>query len=419
MDKETNRKVSMKKVIIPLFVLIISLMTGMPVFAGDAPEEGFNYSGYMRGGVAGNAEGHAVPGANQMKADGAYNNSRFGNESNYSEHELSYTGYGDEMWWKVATRIAFDFPGFPEGWHNLSDYGYGIIMPEAYVRMGWFDKSVSVWAGNRYNDSIAIDLYDYYINDLSSAYGVGVDGIDLNRLTLDAAYLMSYNADDPTETLHSFVLHPHIPVGPGTFSFKAVPTIATGTDGSKGGAILEATYGMNSFFGLLEGSTQIFGYYDFGTGINDVKYTYVDMDAYRAGGGVQGSAVFNEKWSMKTAAFVEARGNQNSEESADGVWTSFALRPYYAFTKTFGLTAEYDFDHFSYAADSTTSTVNRFTLAPTITLDSSGTVFSNPVIQFYMTYAVGDLDQTAAENVLLDGKDDMGFKYGVSFTVSW
>jgi maltoporin len=129
---------------------------------------------------------------------------------------------------------------------------------------------------------------------------------------------------------------------------------------------------------------------------------------------LQGGVEFSDKVSMKTTLMVEARGNQNPTE--DGIWTAFAVRPYYAFTNAFGLTFEYDLDYFIYDDDAVdASMLNRFTLAPTITIDSNGTVFSDPVIHAFVSYAMGDMDST----VLIDGQDDQGFKYGFSFSVGW
>lgn len=193
----------MKKILL----LLVVLFSAVFLFA-EVPDAGFSYSGYARGGISGNAQGEALAGNNQFTANGAYNQARFGNESNYSEHLFRFTGLGDEMWWQANTRIALDIPGFPQGWNNISDLDYGIILPEAYLRMGWNEKPVSVWVGNRYHDSIAIDMYDYYINDMSGAYGAGVDGIDLGAATLDTAYFMSYD-ETADGTLHSFMLRPH------------------------------------------------------------------------------------------------------------------------------------------------------------------------------------------------------------------
>lgn len=210
------------------------------------------------------------------------------------------------------------------------------------------------------------------------------------------------------------MLRPHFTVGGNRLSLKIVPSVATGPGDAKYGAIFEADYNLESFLGFAEGSSQIFGYYDFGTGVNNNEYSYHDSDAYRTGGGLQGGAVFGESLSMRTTLMVEARGNQDA--ASDGIWTAFAIRPYYAINKFFGLTFEYDLDYFMYDDDAAEdSMLNRFTLAPTLTIDSDGTVFSDPVIHAYVSYAIGDMDSS----VLIDGKDDQGFMYGISFSIGW
>ncbi|MBF9018032.1 MULTISPECIES: carbohydrate porin [unclassified Oceanispirochaeta] len=409
----------MKKVLFLFAVLLCAA-----VLSAEAPDAGFSYSGYARGGIAGNARGEALGTANPFTANGAYSQARFANESNYSEHLFRFTGLGDAMWWQINTRIALDIPGFPKGWNNISDLEYGIILPEAYIRMGWNEKPVSVWVGNRYHDSIGINMYDYYINDMSGAYGGGVDGIALGSSTLDTGYFMAYGGSDNAAavspaieregTIHSLMVRPHFSLGDNRLSFKVVPSFATGSDDARYGGIFEADFEMSSFFGLAEGSTQFFGYYDLGTGVNNSEYCYYETDAYRTGGGFQGGAEFSDKISMRTTVMIESRGNQDS--ASDGIWTAFAIRPYYGFTNMFGITFEYDLDYFIYDDTSNDeSMLNRFTLAPTLTIDSNGTVFSDPVIHAFVTYAIGDMDAS----VLLEDQDDQGFKYGLSFSVGW
>ncbi len=407
----------MKRILVLLTLCLIPVM----VFA-DAPQSGFSYHGYARGGVAGNAQGEAVAGGGHFTVDGGFNQSRLGNEGNYSEHLLKYVGVGENMWWAMNTRFALTFDSYAIGWNGLDMPGNGFVLPEAYLQLGWNDSDLVVWAGNRYHDSIGMGLYDYYINDMSNAHGVGVDGISMGSAgNLSLAYMMGYSDEtdegeivDRNGTIHSFVLRPHFNAGPGTLSFKIAPQIATSADGNNYGAILEASYGMDSFLGFAEGDSQFFGYYDFGTGVGNFEWSDADTDAYRAGAGFQGGATLSDAWSLKAAAMTEARGNQNVD--SDGIWNTVAIRPFYSFTSNFGLMFEYGFDHFMNFETEEHTFMNRVTLAPTMTLDTGSSVFSDPIIMFYMTYAHGDI---ADEAVLIDGYDEHGIKYGVMFQVGW
>ncbi len=409
-------------------ILGIMILCLIPVMAfAEAPQEGFSYHGYARGGVAGNAQGEAVAGGGHFTVDGAFNNSRLANEGNYSEHLLKYVGVGENMWWAMNTRFALTFDNAAIGWNGLDMPGNGFVLPEAYLQLGWNDSDLVVWAGNRYHDSIGLGQYDYYINDMSNAHGVGVDGISMGSYgNLSLAYMMGYSDTengvdtdgnpvyDRDGTIHSFVARPHFNAGPGTLSFKIAPQVATSADGTNYGAILEASYNMNSFFGFAEGNTEFFGYYDFGTGVGNFEWSDADTDAYRTGAGFQSGATLTDALSLKATVMTEARGNQNVAK--DGIWNTAAIRPFYSFTNNFGMMMEYGFDHFMNFETEEHKFMNRVTLAPTMTLDTGSSVFSDPIIMFYMTYAYGDI---AGEDVLIDGYDEHGIKYGVMFQVGW
>ncbi len=397
-----------------IFLILVALAS--PFSFGQ--EEGFAYHGYARGSVGVNVWGKAISTEGAFTAPGAYGRPRFGNEMNYSEHTLQYTGLGYRLWWKVQTTLALEFPGFPEGWHRLSQSSDNdLILAEAFATIGWVDGGPSFWVGNRYDDSINLDMYDYYINDLSSSYGYGADNIGLGPVTLSLAYLVGYDESAHSGrggTIHSFVFRPSITFeGGGTLGFKIVPSLATGPRTPRGGAIVETTFSMDSFFTLLEGNIEFFGYYDFGTGVNDSSYAFYNPQTIRTGLGFQGGVVVNDLLSCKFTALGEAKMGQVPDS---GIWLTSAFRPYFRLGDFWGIALEGSYDYFRSLSTGDPSHIGRLTLAPTLTLDKENSVFSNPTFYIFTTYAIGD----ARSDVVIPVKDyNQALKFGAAFTVNW
>ncbi len=397
------------------------------------PKAGFDFSGYMRGGVSGNAYGEATQtpgddGKNQFTVDGGYSQARLGNESNYGEYAFLYSGLGESMWYTTTFRLALDDPDFSKGWKSAASTPGNLILAEAYLRLGWYDNKATVWAGNRYNDSVGIELYDYYINDLSNAYGGGVDNWAIGNSQWDFAYMISYDyaegaSDGSNSTLNSIVVSPTVPLGAGDLTLKIVPSVAITDAGNKNGAVTEALYSMNNIGGSENNNISFFGYYTFGTGVYTVEYNDAiadqDNSTYRTGGGTQMGFQVSDNVGIKAVTMVEARGNY-ADAKTNGIWTTAAIRPFISVYENIGLMLEYDFDYFVYADDDTSANVqNRVTIAPTLTLDSKASIFSDPLLYVFASYARGEFANTTSNSTLLHDDSKQGFKYGIAFSLGW
>ena len=206
--------ITMKRIALILF-LFLTCTAALPLMAQEqapretinpaAPREyiiydsgGFIFGAYLRAAINMNIRAEAIDGTLYWDVENGYNGMRFMNEGNYSEWLFAFETPEDERekWWGGAYfRPAIDIPSFSYGWFNISDESYGLLIPEAYVRLG-YGSGVSFWAGRRYNTKIAVGMMDYNVANLDGN-GVGVENINLWSGSLNVHYLFSY---DPTVT---------------------------------------------------------------------------------------------------------------------------------------------------------------------------------------------------------------------------
>ena len=387
----------------------------------------------MRVGLHRNIYANMMEGVGWWNVENGYNGMRFMNEGNYSEWLLAYESPRDDpSWWGGAyLRIAFDIPEFTAGWSSISNLVYGVIIPEAFFRLGYSDYSWNFWIGRRYNNKVAVNMMDYYIANLDGN-GFGMEGISIGAASLDINWLYSYNNGDPIGSINdkladlftypgkntlAFVIR-SLPAGPGKFTFIIAPsfqsggTVAISEDGNGvvdgtatypygGGGFLTAKYYLHGFFGL-DGETEFYASGGFGSGANQLADT--DLGNYGTSDfsvftGFQGFVLVNETVSWRATLHYEHRSWETDKN-----FLSFGFRPLFRLAPLFSIQLEYDLE----AAIDTGKMGNRITLAPTF-LPKNGDTTSSLQIMPYITYGYGDFQ----------GGDGIAVSKGSKHKLTW
>ena len=415
----------MKKILLIIAVLLYALLTlgaetgeiisnTNPGQSGIIPDEarelilfdnnGFIFGSYMRVGLHRNADANMMEGAGWWNVQNGYNGQRFMNEGNYNEWLMAYESPRDDpSWWGGAyLRIAFDIPEFSNAWANISGSDYGVILPEAFFRLGYSEKSWNFWLGRRYNDKVALNMMDYYIANLDGN-GFGIENIEIGTATMDFNWLFSYDPNAPIsgtdftypgKNTWAFVFR-GVQTGPGTFTFFLAPSLQSGgtakidtgsgptTDYDSGyGGFLTAKYYLHTFFGL-EGETELYISGGFGSGANqntDTNLSAYGVSDYSVFTGFQGFALVTDTISWRSTLHYEHRSWE-----LDKNFLSFGFRPLFRVAPIFGIQLEYDLE----VAMDTGKMGNRITLAPTF-LPKYGDTTSSLQVMPYITYGYGD-----------------------------
>lgn len=397
--------------------------------------DGFIFGSYMRVGLHENVSANMIEGAGMWNVENGYNGMRFMNEGNYNEWLLGYESPRDQgSWWGGAYfRVAFDIPEFAQGWSNLSEDDYGIILPEAFFRLGFAGQKWNLWLGRRYNEKVAINMMDYYVANLDGN-GIGMEGIDIGAATLDINWLYSYNdgqaVGEVNDDISELFTYPGkntlglvirgLDAGPGDFNFIVSPSfqsggdVATDVDDSTGnvddttyypyggGGFLAVKYVLSDFFGM-NGGNEFYASGGFGTGANQHADTDLDnyaTDDYSVLVGMQGYALVTDSISWRATVHYEHRNWQTNKN-----FMSLGFRPLFRVAPIFGIQLEYDFE----AAFDTGQYVNRFTFAPTF-LPRNGNTTSPLQVMAYVTYGYGDF--TGEDNIAVSPGSKHGFTWG-------
>ena len=123
----------------------------------------------MRVGLHRSAQNSMIEGAGWWDVENGYNGIEV------YEWFLAYESPRDDpSWWGgVYLRLAFDIPQFSTGWYIISDLSHGMIIPEAFFRLGFSSVNWNFWLGRRYNDKVTVNMLDYYVANLD---GNGLGG---------------------------------------------------------------------------------------------------------------------------------------------------------------------------------------------------------------------------------------------------
>jgi len=407
---------SNKKVLLPLCALL-----AMPMAA-----QALNYSGYYRLGVGGNSKGGTQ---SCFQLPGAPSKYRLGNECElWSEQALDHDiALADGSTLSGMIMGGFYNPiGHKPKFKDSNEHGGGSSrIQQMYVE--WKNASVlnggNFWVGRRYYKRNDIHMTDYYYWN-QSATGFGFDEVPIGDLRY--SYVFSRKDDywqNPYVTRHDFNVN-GFKTNPGGevqvgFSYLQKPS---GSD-KHGGWSVAVQHKQEGFLG---------GKY------NTFALQYGEGPGTRLGyTGDTGLDKENKSWRMVEYfdwQTTERFGGQfqfvyQKDVRPDGDnmrWLSVGVRPVYAFTETFKLSAEIGHDQIK-ATDGTRK-LTKFTIAPTWSPSGPG-FWARPELRLYYTYATwNEAAQRAATQMNPDsalsetgafGTDRHGANFGVQVEYWW
>lgn len=342
---------------------------------------GLEFKGYGRIGSGG-----ATSGGTQQcfQLPGAPMKYRLGNEcETYWELELDQDLYrGDDgtvlrVGGMVSLYDSYNhFPTF------TGDDGR-VRLPQAWA--GWQSplfNGGTLWAGRRYYKRHDIHIGDFYYWN-PSGEGVGIEDVRIG----EHLYSYSITREDNTEqkdkaTRHDFNV--------GDFQVNTNGFIELGAsyiqkpgqvEGSHSGWSLTAEHNQEKFFG---GQNRFVVQYGEGPGIGLGQ----TGDLTASSNTRTWRVIESPRWQITDnfGGQLMALAQKTKAPNDQGLlWTSFGVRPSYAFTEQFKLLAEYGHDQIRPDAGGTRK-LDKFTIAPTWAIGGKG-FLSRPEVRLYYTYA--------------------------------
>ncbi|TBW30879.1 carbohydrate porin [Azotobacter chroococcum] len=410
------KRITVKKALFPLCALFVLPLTAQAV----------NFSGYYRLGIGGNSKGGTQ---SCFQLPGAPTKYRLGNEcEQWSElawdHDIALA---DGSTLSGMVMGGFYNPiGHKPKFKDSNEHGGGFSrIQQMFVE--WKNAAVlnggNFWVGRRYykrNDIHMTDLY--YWNQ--SATGFGFDEVPIGDLRYSYVFSRKDNQNqDPYVTRHDFNVD-GFKTNPGGEVQLGVSYLqeAGGSDKHSGWSVAvqhkqEGFLGGNyNTFALQYGEGP-------GTGLGYTGDSNLDKE--------------NKSWRMVEYfdwQTTERFGGQfqlvyQKDVRPDGDnsrWLSFGVRPVYAFTETFKLSAEVGHDQIK-ATDGTRK-LTKFSIAPTWSPGGPG-FWARPEFRVYYTYATwNEAAQRAATEMNPDsalsetgafGTDRHGSNFGVQVEYWW
>ncbi|GAB3466120.1 maltoporin [Azotobacter salinestris] len=410
------KRITVKKALFPLCAFFVLPLTAQAV----------NFSGYYRLGIGGNSKGGTQ---SCFQLPGAPTKYRLGNEcEQWSElawdHDIALA---DGSTLSGMVMGGFYNPiGHKPKFKDSNEHGGGFSrIQQMFVE--WKNAAVlnggNFWVGRRYykrNDIHMTDLY--YWNQ--SATGFGFDEVPIGDLRYSYVFSRKDNQNqDPYVTRHDFNVD-GFKTNPGGEVQLGVSYLqeAGGSDKHSGWSVAvqhkqEGFLGGNyNTFALQYGEGP-------GTGLGYTGDSNLDKE--------------NKSWRLVEYfdwQTTERFGGQfqvvyQKDVRPDGDnsrWLSFGVRPVYAFTETFKLSAEIGHDQIK-ATDGTRK-LTKFSIAPTWSPGGPG-FWARPELRVYYTYATwNEAAQRAATEMNPDsalsetgafGTDRHGSNFGVQVEYWW
>lgn len=406
---------------------------------------GFNYSGYARAGYIMTSNGGSVPGNSHLGLYPDYESRfRLGNEPDtYVEQSFSkkFTGannswmkaefmianktYGDSTW-EDGTTVNWndkDDDGIVDGDEiSASDNETKGILRQAYVEGGNFDfaSDLTFWAGKRFYGRSDIHIMDYYWRDMSG-YGAGVSGFDLGLGKLELAYIgrgenSTATADLGEVSQQNIDLRLNqIAVPGGNLELELAHSWENAADSSndRDGLGLAAVYNRTDFFGLTNGSSTVALQYGNGLGaeLGKADNSWMQNDAKATRLVAYGVGSLNKKWDvMPVLVVMQGRDLGSAGNDVDKLKVGARFVNY--ITDNFAMQYEYGHEMQDWG---TKQTLDKFTVAPTIKLDTS--FWARPELRVFATYAT--TNDNASVNTAYDKDGEDGLSYGMQMEVWW
>jgi maltoporin len=394
-------------------------MTSGIAFA-DGGDDSVGFHGYLRDGAGTSSVGGPQAcfglGGNTMKY-------RLGNECDaYFEG-----GYSWDFAKPDADGVVFTGTIWANEYSGNSQFGAGgssLGLAKAYIEAKNLDflNGGVAWVGERYYYRPDIHFLDLQFINMNGTGG-GVNNIKAGPGTFSyAIFKDNDNAQQYVASTDSFItttaavrqnfIYKGLPVNPGgTLDIAATLISAEGVGDHNG-------YNINLFHNqdVFGGGNTVGVQYGVGpgTGVNGPCCDRIGSSgATNADSGVKRLRVFDHLWIQPTKQFSAEfialmqrdTGDASSPVQFGGIaagsgtstWTSFGVRPAYAFSEHIKLQAELGTDNVtSPIAGGSSERLTKVTIAPTLTLGSG--YWARPELRLYVTHATWNTAAVAAVN---------------------
>ena len=376
------------------------------VFADDPGDDLPGFHGYFRvgAGIGNGTEGGRQAcfglGGNTMRY-------RLGNECD----AYGYFYYNREL---VKSDDGVSFVGTVgvRQYSPNSDFENRAVIPlgihRAYVEVKNLDflNGGVVWTGRREYVRPDIHMLDLFYTNLSGVGG-GIDKVKAGPGKFSYAVFKD-NDDVITDTASGRIVnsaaavrqnfvYQDLPVNPGgTLDIVAAAILAKG-EGKHNGYSLSLIHRQNKVFG---GVNTVGVQYGVGPGTGAGLGRFGASGSTMLGSDVTRMRLFDSLWiqptremSMELVALVQ---RDKSDLTGTSTWTSFGVRPVYAFNNHFKLQAELGTDKVTSPAGGRDLRLTKLTIAPTITAGPG--YWSRPELRAFVTYGKWNDAATAAVN---------------------
>jgi len=405
------------------------------VAAPAARADDVEFHGYLRTGSGTTSEGGSqqcfnLGGAAQAKY-------RLGNECDTYGETMVVVPFGksDGAWAKYSLMLALqngtegDFSDIKNGTFNIANR-QNFFQAGGFFPKGSAFEDASIWVGKRYYNRHDVHINDYYYWN-NSGQGFGIDDVKIGSAKLGLSY--HQNGGDGTA---STTVAPRryaarfydIDVNPGgklqgELVYLQGSTAGTSDTGSGTMLMLEHTQD-----GLLGGFNKLAFIY--GSKLGGVPWapTYNGGAKTDETAGNQFRVVDQLYFDLKgtnwsgMATFVYAKldccdfGGTWGSTGGSKKWTSFGIRPQYAFSDNFSLAVEAGYDQVKNGSEATAK-LAKLTVAPQLSLSRG--FWARPVFRAFATYAKWNAAAGDVGTNGVFGSKTNGMSYGAQVEAWW
>jgi len=383
-------------------------------------EDGFEYSGYARAGYTMSING----GAANSNFDSGFGlgHFRLGNEvDTYVEQTFSKKWTKENGSWMRAQFLLTNQNHGDSTWETDGATG---LLSNAYVEAGnlsYLPEGSSIWVGQRFYGRDDIHIIDFKWRAMDG-YGAGIENLKTDLGTFDIAFIGRGHDSDVRYDLGEIsqqnidIRLKGVKVLNGTMDFAVTPSWAKDNDYDEYGLGLAAVYNKGDFYNLLPGFSKFAIQYGnrLGASLGGPDGTWLDTDDPQS---IRLLTYGVGNISDKTQIMPEFIYQMDDRDDNDINTISVGARLEHFYNDTFAMQYEYGFEYQDQDAWDDAQTINKFTVAPTITWESD--FWSRPQLRAFVTYA------SASDDVDLDGGSaeykagESGMTYGFQTELWW
>ena len=356
-----------------------------------------DFHGYLRDGAGTNSKSGAQT---CFQAPGAGSKYRLGNEcETYGELQFDQNVYDGKDGVKFDYEVMMAYVSHQT---NGTDTFQSLQGGNDWaLRQNWVNVKglpmlggANVWMGQRYYQRNDVHINDFFYWDTSGT-GAGIEGIKAGPMNISYALFRSTYGQNLAATRHDLRFS-DIHAGPaGDITVGLLYNTADTSDPvnkEKGtGAVVQLFTG-----GLLGGFNKIALQYGRGT---VAEYNFNNAPATASGANSKDAKLLRvvealqvqltpELSGMLTGVYQKTETPGSNWIGFNGTWTSFGVRPVYAFSDHFKLQAELGYDNVKpgqYSQIQQSMNLTKFTIAPTIAAGKD--FWSRPELRLFYTYA--------------------------------